>query len=225
MVKLRYIMTGTGRNGSGYIANILNKNGIKTGHENLFGICPRSTSYVDYARNNIKSNKILQAESSWLIAPFLREDFISKDTKLLHIIRNPYHFIKSTVEINDINLKNAHSPYVRHVMKYGKVDLKSQIPSLTDFYLNWITMIEDQRKLFNNSAIIKLEELKDSQGFLSKFFETNIKISSIKINTKTNRKSKLSRKQHFDIIKSIEDNEDLLELIKKYNYDINSIRY
>lgn len=77
----RFVIIGTGRHGSKYVADILTGSGINTGHEKWWNsVGAEDKSYV--------------GESSWLAAPHLAEF----DGMIFHQVRNPLLVVNSLVK-------------------------------------------------------------------------------------------------------------------------------
>lgn len=82
---LRVIVTGCGRSGTNYMAEVLNAAGLRCGHERAFTVLgPRVTQDLD-------------AESSWYAAPYLGH--VNENTKVLHLVRHPSRVVKSFFRI------------------------------------------------------------------------------------------------------------------------------
>ena len=79
--KNKYIITGCGRSGTGFLSKLFNDNGIKCGHESYYTVNNRGQLY--------------EAESSWLATPHINE---FKDKKIIRLIRNPVSVIKSFLD-------------------------------------------------------------------------------------------------------------------------------
>lgn len=118
MRKLDYLVVGTGRCGTVYLARLLTSLGITCGHECCFdwrgfdyakakidGLIPMQTSecsQVKFEKGNcipvakwLDESKII-AESSYMAAPFLKHECF-KNTKIIHIVRNPVRVINSFI--------------------------------------------------------------------------------------------------------------------------------
>lgn len=80
-----FVITGTGRSGTRYMADALNSIGISTGHEECFHRWAHNY-WRDYA-----------GDSSWFVLPWL-EMGISKDWPLVNIVRDPTKVIASKFE-------------------------------------------------------------------------------------------------------------------------------
>lgn len=129
MKKLKYVITGTGRCGTVYSARLLTSLGIPCGHECCFdwrgldyakvkleGFKPMETSEiskVEWKNNNFQSipswidESFIEAESSYMAAPFLDDDYL-KDTKFIHVIRDPIKVLNSFTRY--LNYFEDHTP-------------------------------------------------------------------------------------------------------------------
>lgn len=98
----RFVVTGTGRSGTGYFAAVMSAVGTGCGHETIF----RPGGPVDWHD--------LRGDSSWMAAPFL-EEFRRQHPggKVLHLLRNPLDVVNSLVGIGffDDDQKEAHGEY------------------------------------------------------------------------------------------------------------------
>jgi hypothetical protein len=106
MVKLRYIVTGTGRSGTVGLAAPLSSAGIPTCHERFFsGNSPEEALYL--MQTNGRANSLCSqycglskcgdrvvAESSYMAAPFLGAACFASTT-VVHAVRNPWKVILS----------------------------------------------------------------------------------------------------------------------------------
>jgi len=85
---MKYLITGTGRCGTGYIAMVLRGAGVKCGHENVFG------------RTGIESARLWDADSSWYAAFYL-DDPILDGLTIVHLVRHPKEVIDSQLSMKN----------------------------------------------------------------------------------------------------------------------------
>jgi len=78
---MKFIITGTGRSGTGFTYKTLELNGFKSGHEAVF----------THTKDTLKNIKDYDCDVSWLAAPFLANYDIPK----FHVVRNPVKVIES----------------------------------------------------------------------------------------------------------------------------------
>ncbi len=95
MTDRRAVITGIGRSGTGYTAELLHRLGVKAGHEQVFG--PRLTNDVDWTpgeRNPARWDRPFPAvEVSWLAVPHLGQ--LAATIPIAHITRSPLAWLRS----------------------------------------------------------------------------------------------------------------------------------
>lgn len=79
---MKFIITGCGRSGTGYIADRLNNTGLSCGHENVFTVNGPTRNFRNY-----------DGDSSWFAAPYIGQAYSS--AKILHVVRDPLCVIES----------------------------------------------------------------------------------------------------------------------------------
>lgn len=105
MIKLDYIVTGTGRCGTLFAANFLTSAGIPCSHEAVFtqkgieyasevlnGLTRPSSSKVSRGDNLSDYEMEIRADSSYMSAPFLME---FQESSVIHMVRNPVNVVSS----------------------------------------------------------------------------------------------------------------------------------
>lgn len=232
---LDYIVTGTGRCGTVYLAKLLSSIGIPCGHETIFkadGLInalkrmnneeslelsklSQLASIVD-EKNRIywfKDKDVkLRADSSYLAAPFLDQ---FEKTKIIHVIRKPLEVINSFVHglgyfkdssLKDEELKDYHEFIYSFFPEMKKMDT---ITKAAYYYLKWNELIEKKAK---NYFLFRIEsdpsKLLNWLGIKTKRFYNN-KESNHKIGLQLVCNS-------FDYIKDIKVRNDLIKLYRKY---------
>jgi len=93
--KLKYLIIGTGRCGTGYFQKSFNNSGLNCGHENIFNSNDDDKNCQQYLKN-----QIFVAESSWAAAPYIDEPWFSEEIKIIHLIRNPVDVVRSFYELS-----------------------------------------------------------------------------------------------------------------------------
>jgi len=79
---MKYIVTGTGRCGTNFLARLLTSAGVPCGRESVFNL-------------SLKKPGKLQADSSWMALPYLEKDVNRwKSAKIVHLVRNPWDIIR-----------------------------------------------------------------------------------------------------------------------------------
>lgn len=90
-MSLKYIVTGTGRCGTMFMAKFLISAGINCGHEVIF-----TNDGLEVAKNKMLLYSGLEADSSYMAAPYLRFPILDNAT-IIHLVREPMKVINSFV--------------------------------------------------------------------------------------------------------------------------------
>ena len=171
MKELKYLVTGTGRSGTVFMARLLTSVDILCGHETIFdfngpeiakkrlneeqelklSVC--SGMKFDHKTNthtaidwhpNIQS---IIADSSYMAAPFLNEDILA-NTTVIHVVRNPVNVINSFCNSIDYFCPVSASPetekYENFICTYIPL-LREAMPQYDKaalYYILWNEMIE-----------------------------------------------------------------------------------
>lgn len=164
---LDYLVTGTGRCGSVYMARLLTSLGVNCVHKGIFNyrgldyakeifMSPQKieTSFCsNYDLLNeraidpwISINSIIRAESSYMAAPFL-DNKILKLTKMIHVVRHPLKVVSSYVkDINFFGRNRQCDVWLNFVL--NTMPELNEIENLTEkacyYYTNWNAMIESK---------------------------------------------------------------------------------
>jgi hypothetical protein len=132
------IITGTGRCGTGYVAKLLTSAGIQCGHEDIFSFDGWTGARERLAKTD------LDADSSWLAAPFL--DRLNGAT-IVHLVRHPKPTIDSFRRIGFFNPRwhRAHHYYARFARQHlpEAWDYRMTKMRAAHFYVGWNRMIEE----------------------------------------------------------------------------------
>lgn len=131
---MKYLITGTGRCGTGYISKILTYSGIKCGHESIFK--PFEV--------NKKEMDLYDADSSWFAAPILQ----NFNFTVIHIVRNPLKVLRSwlfdltnVISLNSTKTTPLSGEYLFH--HYPNIQKqKTQVDKAIVYYLECNNLIE-----------------------------------------------------------------------------------
>lgn len=173
MRKLKYLVVGTGRCGTVYLARLLTSMGIACGHETIFdnrgmegalsrlrGEEPLSLSTVSQTQFDGEHHQLLPdwlgsidnivAESSYMASPFLYHECL-EGTKVIHVVRHPVKVINSFLNYMDYFQKpipsSLHGMAWEYFIYNHLEDLKDE--SLTPeeraacYYVKWNRMIDE----------------------------------------------------------------------------------
>ena len=220
MVNLEYIIVGTGRCGTKTINGLFNSNGIRCGHESIFGIS-RKQRFIDKKSIDarLKLHPKLKAESSWLAVPFLNTGLILPDKKIVHLTRNPIDVIKSFVELELFDKKNVSSEYAQYIKHYCPLFsyMNSPYVNAMYYYYYWNNLIED--KMYNYDATFHVK-LEDTIENTCKTLGFNNQVIEIMNQKKNKKKIQLSREQVFTNISKHAFFDKFKDFCTKYNYEL-----
>jgi len=169
-MKLDYLITGTGRCGTVYLAHVLTSVGMPCGHESVFGHhgLERALKVMSGEKgagnsgisrgSGLRSKpRDFVAESSYLSAPFIDHESL-KDTKVIHIVRNPIRVIPSFVWGFSYFGGTTGTVYENFIYRtYPELASKELTPidRASMYYILWNRMIRDKRP---DSFLHKVED-------------------------------------------------------------------
>ncbi|MFW5847918.1 MAG: hypothetical protein ACOCVF_03280 [bacterium] len=177
--KPRFVITGTGRCGTGYISKLLTEYGINCGHEAIF-------SY-----NGVRNKFGYTGDASWLAAPYLQK----YNGIVIHQVRHPLRVINSLLGIKffDNSAKNPYSKFAKHYCKTTNDVLKDTMK----FYILWNRMCEEnaifryQVEKIDKSFPQIIQTIIPNHKYDSKKAYNVLQNTSKKINTRNKEKYKL----------------------------------
>lgn len=163
MVDLKFVVTGTGRCGTVFMANLLTSMGWPCGHEAVFGphgvgrarevlsgIRPPENSEISRNGDILSEGEGIVGDSSYMAAPFLKE----VDALVVHLVRNPIDVVASLVGGMFRNFSGSSPTHFEdipdHILYEGFMyenlpELGGEMPQLDRgclFYMRWNEMIE-----------------------------------------------------------------------------------
>lgn len=227
MIKLNYLITGTGRCGTNFMARVLHSCGICCGHETIFddqGInvalerleeeMPLRLSWVSARTGHGWWHPYgLQAESSYMAAPYLAHDCL-KDTLVVHIVRHPLEVISSFL-LDIEHFCNPPNPKVKqwedfiyfHLPELLEID--NPIERVCLYYIKWNSMIEKQ-----SNVLHKIET--DAKVFLNSL---GVQTPSTIFSDKTaNKWGKRDKNFSLEDIPNGKIKDEFVHFIEKYQY-------
>lgn len=189
MIKLKYLVVGTGRCGTVFTARLLTSLGISCGHESIF-----TNGGYKHAFDILKGNKSpqlsiisqfnvlndqriqkwidisdIKAESSYLAVPFLNYPAV-KNVSLIHIVRNPLYVVDSFVrdfryfETSDIKKLCPWQKFIYyHLPELHQIS--NQLERACYYYVKWNQMIEASFHLNRQSMFARIEDMPTKQFF------------------------------------------------------------
>lgn len=206
-MSLEVIVTGTGRCGTNYMANVLTSAGIPCGRESVF-------------RMKRTPKKGLKADSSWYAAAHLRD--IRPGTKIVHIVRNPFNVIRGVL----FDFKSYFSAYGDGAARPADEFMISHAPRIlqastrTDrailLYLEWNKLIEENVSKDNPYLFHRVEDpVEEVLEWLGVEAPENL-YSNKKCNTR--QKCMLTKAELEGLLSESVFYRELEDMIIKYNY-------
>jgi hypothetical protein len=236
MKKIKFIVVGTGRCGTVFMARFLTSISIPCSHESIFkdlgidyarkimnGEIQPSLSYTSTTKwvDGEEKKEIewltdlsqIEAESSYMAAPFLNDDIL-KDSKIIHIVRNPIRVINSFCNyINYFSQEyptNCYEEFIYEIIPELKNKM-SQYDRGCLYYILWNKLIEEQRKA---DLFVKIE---NAPKIIMNYLKINSDnpFSNDKINTFY---KPVEEEFNLNLIQSKEIKDSIIEIGIKYGY-------
>jgi len=127
----RFLITGCGRSGTGYTAQLLTALGRRCGHEEVFSIVAVNAERVAWADT-------FPGESSWLAAPYL--SLLPAGTTVLHQVRDPLAVVRSLVRIR---LFETPGPYLDFLRTHLEgLDRCAPLEAALRYWDEWNALVE-----------------------------------------------------------------------------------
>lgn len=98
-ISTRFLVTGTGRSGTGWAAALFTELGYKCGHEQQFNVG--------------RYGPLVVSDSSWMAIPYL----VQIDVPIIRMVRDPYDVVISNYARNFLNDFDT-SPWSRYVARF-----------------------------------------------------------------------------------------------------------
>ena len=165
-MKLKYLVTGTGRCGTLNMAHNLTKAGAPCGHESIFDVKGIDTAkkrlngeikiHASDISTNFRNKEIwfdpllIQADASYMAAPFLKDEIL-EDTTIIHLVRDPLKVISSFVK-NLGYLETLDADWEKfmcqHLTSIKNYETPNEIEC--EYYIQWNKMIAPHAKIRHN---------------------------------------------------------------------------
>ena len=238
-MELKYLVVGTGRCGTVFMARLLTSLGIPCGHESIFNwqgvehakkiLSGEYSPYLSHTStvtwkngqcydevNWLEDISSIQAESSYLSAPYLEQDFLQK-VKIIHVVRDPVKVVHSFchhIKYFADEPKTVWEDFIYNQLPELKVSMPHYDRACL-YYIMWNELIEKAKidlfhRIENGSNTV--------MGFLGQYSESPF--SNTEINT-----YKRWSEEHFNIhlIQSKEIRERFIDIGRKYGYKMGNV--
>lgn len=217
----RFLITGTGRCGTGYISHLLTNMGIKTTHEGIFTILNTNiTRTID--KDWMEKGWPLESpgESSWMAIYFL-DQLMEQGVKIIHLIRDPIEVIRSFMRIKFFEGDNVYRIWSERQNGYPYDCLVgTRLEKIINRIIYFHDRLEKRQDFWLKIEDINTETLKPFTEFLGCSFTNDYIEKAIKKTTFYN--SVGDKKDDFLInwntLPAGETTDRLYEIAKKYDY-------
>jgi hypothetical protein len=233
-MKLNYLVTGTGRSGTVFMARLLTSIGIPCSHEAIFdykgykcaidrlnGVYPLELSWVSRAKYDrgkwqeldpwLPDLQSVQAESSYMVAPFLAEPEL-QGTTIIHVVRDPIKVIHSFCHyvgyFKGTISETSYEQFIYHHVPELKMDMP-QYDRACLFWVRWNQMVESHKPAYRH-------RIEDGTEGVVKFLDKNG--SYFNDNTVNSFKQPTQERFTLEKIKSREIFSEFTQLGRKYGY-------
>lgn len=179
-LNLKFIVTGTGRCGTVFMAKFLTSAGIPCSHEGMF-----TTQGLEFARKIAAGEKVrnshasgekwqdeIVADSSYMAAPYLKE---FPEAKTIHVVRNPMRVINSFhCEVGTFynDYAEEQEAYRRFIYQFlpELAHIKSELLRAVYYVVEWNKIIERQKPNFlhmiesNSNKLLDFLQVKERRN-------------------------------------------------------------
>lgn len=138
---MKYVITGTGRCGTGYVSKLLSSAGSNCTHEGVFTLhgCEVARERVELRREHPEWS--WEGDSSWIAAPCLGQDWL-EGVKVVHLVRHPVAVIRSQLRMG--KWTGRYARYVKYAHRHlaGLANLSDTRKKGVRWWIGWNRMIE-----------------------------------------------------------------------------------
>ena len=213
---MKYIITGTGRCGTNFMAKLLCSVGVRCGRESVFNL-------------TLKRARKLQADSSWMALPYLEkcpERF--RQCSIIHLVRNPWDVLRGWLfDFESVfsvwKTNKAYRPTNHFLISNtpGLREIEHPVDRSIEYYLQWNKRIENlsrepydyKKKIFvraeNSASSICWQLNIDPSG--KQLFDNRLE--------NTRRRCILTRKDVDLLLRPREKYEQFVHMAKGYGYE------
>jgi len=201
MTERQFLVTGTPRSGTRFMAALFRSAGLSASHEGLFG--PLGPN------NHVTKN----VESSWMAMPYLKE-YEYQFKKIIHITRNPLYVLASLKRRNFLGrIMNQWDYFVwNHLDSIVMHD--DSITAIIQFWIDWNEKIERYAYVR-----VQIEDINENKERFFKNLGINIKGKQLYKNEKCNTDGE-TNPIDLGLLKTAGNYKLLKEKAKQYGYDL-----
>jgi hypothetical protein len=231
--QLKFLVSGTGRSGTVFMARYLTSLGLPCGHEAIF-----TPEGLAGAKSRLVGNKMIQsshvatrdghnidpakivADSSYLSAPFLDSELVSS-AKVIHVVRNPLKVISSTMIDANFFTDQSQKPYLNLVENYIPPlrTTKTKIEKAMVYYTLWNRLVIEKSK---NKEYMRIRVERDVGKKLWDFLEITEEPKKVFENKKVNSWNVRQRDLTVEDLPDGQIKQEFIDISKEFGYNLKS---
>jgi len=229
-MKLDFLVTGTGRSGTVYMARLLSSVGVMCGHESVFkhdgleaawrrmsGEMPVQTSEHTNSGDSVRFDPRQQrAESSYLAAPFA-SSVVTLGTKVIHVVRDPIKVISSTFYDANFFTAGTQRPFLNFVESWAP-EVKKCSDNREKAMAYWLYWNRIAQKASEQRENLRVRVESEIDERLFKFLEVEPK--DWYRNSKANCWHNRSKDFEMDDLPNGQIKRDFVDLASEYGYNL-----
>lgn len=206
--KPSFVIIGTGRSGTNYVADYLTAAGHSCTHERYFT--------MDGPVFRDKQQAFTpEGDASWLAVPFLPLEGV----RVVHQTRHPLSVIKSLLKIGFFHPEHyeRHRRFIDFATKHFTLS-DTPLQSAVRWYIEW-----NAKCMEITSNQYRVEDFHDRTDEISRWLGFEERLPKLDISTKTNAKRVVVKPEENDIleeIKKLPEYPQLVEISQKLGYDV-----
>ena len=204
----KFAIVGTGRCGTGFMADLLTEAGLCFSHEGYY------TADGPKLRNRNRSYRAV-GDVSWLAVPYLPRSGVT----VLHQVRHPLSVIQSFYNIGffDPRFEWKHKPYVLFAKRHFKFSAEP-LRSALRWYLEWNSHCEAL-----SNYRFRVEDAHDRLSEIGTRLGANITLTNSTVSTTRNSRSRVVSAAVTDIADALSifpEYPALVDMASRYGYDL-----
>lgn len=146
---MRFLISGTGRCGTGFCTRLFLSAGVNCSHEGIFNLHGWENAYRQLLHMRSHPSQGWQAEASWLAFPHLMRSELYNVT-VIHLVREPIKVVESLIRMGFFTLSPVlpYSSYVHHYLPYME-QLEDPVEKAVYMYLKINWFVEERADVFH----------------------------------------------------------------------------
>ena len=201
---LEFVVTGTGRSGTGFISQVFTNAGMPCGHEKVFN--PYETRAAGY-----------MGDASWMAVPYLSE--LRSSTVVFHQMRHPLKVVRSLCGDSSLTA-HRNNPY--RVFKERHCDyltFENTVMDAMRYVVDWTWRIERRRTLWWRVEDFDAANLEAAATVLRQPLDSRVAEYALNV-PPWYRNKHVATDLGWDDLPDGPEKDDLVDLTGEYGYDL-----